>query len=338
MATPRRGRQRAGGLLASRTINPCIYGPQSVANARDISMRAPRRRAVLLPTFVVAFLLLGSGIVYLEFSRISADRGTSIEVPRSAMPWRLNLTEVEATGNPSTAPLKWSGLLVVHDVEQDGKRSNLSCTAQFIAPRVILTAAHCVQDYTTGVWYDLNDMYFLLQYQNGQYSQPYRPVCLSRFDGWFPTPSGEPAAETAWAFEDRVQWDYAMILVDHDSATGAFNWDVDWSGKYQSATMTGYPLAMLNGQIIQIADGMLHFAADRRNVVELVHTERPDLTRGASGGAWVANFSKQETTNHNSVLSVSSYFVPSLPGISFGPYLTGDFRKLLDHVSKGCPH
>jgi len=150
-------------------------------------------------------------------------------------------------------------------------------------------------------------MYFLLQYQNGQYSQLYRPVCLSRFDGWFPLPSSkQSAAEIASAFEDRFQWDYAMILVDRDSATGYFSWDVDWSGKYQSATMTGYPLALLNGQIVQIANGVLHFASDRRNVVELVHSQRPDLTQGVSGGAWVANFSKEETANHNSVLSVSS--------------------------------
>jgi hypothetical protein len=302
-------------------------------------MRAPHRRAMLLPTFAFAFLLLSSGIIYLQYNRISAARRASMETPRLAVSGALPATEVGATGNPSTAPLKWSGLLVIHDVEQEGKRSNMSCTAQFIAPRVILTAAHCVQDYKTGVWYDLNEMYFLLQYQNGQYSQLYRPVCLSRFDGWFPLPAGkQSAAEIALAFADRFQWDYAMILLDHDSPTGYFNWDVDWSGKYQKATMTGYPLAVLNGQIIQIVDGVLHFASDRHNVVELVHAERTNIAQGASGGAWVANFSKEEAANHNSVLSVSSYLLSRSPGISFGPYLTADYRKLLDHVSRGCPH
>jgi len=300
-------------------------------------MRAPHRRA-MLATFAFAFLLLSSGIFYLEYGG-GADRRGAVTMPRPAPSGGGSDTEVAATGNPSTAPLKWSGLLVIHDVEQGGKRNDMICTAQFIAPRVILTAAHCVQDYKTGVWYDLDEMYFLLQYQNGQYSQVYRPVCLSRFDGWFPLPSGQQsAAEIDWALEHRFQWDYAMILVDHDSTTGNFNSDVDWSGKYQNATMTGYPLAVLNGQIIQIVDGTLHFASDRRNVVELVHAERTDFTQGASGGAWVANFSKEETANHNSVLSVSSYLTSRLPGVSFGPYLTADYRKLLDYVSRGCPH
>jgi len=293
----------------------------------------------MLPTFAFAFLLLSSGIIHLEYGGVSADRRGPVAPPRPAVSGGLSDSEVGATGNPSTAPLKWSGLLVIHDVEQDGKRNNMICTAQFIAPRVVLTAAHCVQDYKTGAWYDLDEMYFLLQYQNGQYSQVYRPVCLSRFDGWFPPPMGaQSPAELGSAYADRFQWDYAMILVDHDSTTGNFNWDVDWTGKYQNATMTGYPLAVLNGQIIQILDGTLHFAPDRHNVVELAHAERTDITQGASGGAWVANFSKEETADHNSVLSVSSFLVPRLPGISFGPYLTADYRKLLDHVSRGCPH
>jgi hypothetical protein len=301
-------------------------------------MRAPHRRA-MLATFAFAFLLLSSGVFYLEYSEGGADRRGAVTVPRPAPSAGGSDTEVGASGNPSTAPLKWSGVLAIHDVEQGGQKDTMICTAQFIAPRVILTAAHCVQDYNTGVWYDLDEMYFLLQYQNHQFSQVYRPVCLSRFDGWFPLPSGkQSAAEIDEAFEDRFQWDYAMILVDHDSTTGYFNWDVDWGGKYQSATMSGYPLAVLNGQIIQIVDGELHFASNRRNVVELVHAERTDITQGASGGAWVANFSKEEAANHNSVISVSSYAIPGSPGVSFGPYLTADFRALLDYVSRGCPH
>jgi hypothetical protein len=137
----------------------------------------------MLATFAVAFLLLSSGVFYLEYSGGGGDRRGAVTMPGPAPSGGASDPEVGATGNPSTAPLKWSGLLVIHDVEQGGKRDTIICTAQFVAPRVILTAAHCVQDYKTGVWYDLDEMYFLLQYQNRQFSQVYRPVCLSRFDG-----------------------------------------------------------------------------------------------------------------------------------------------------------
>jgi len=60
-------------------------------------------------------------------------------------------------GNPAVAPLKWVGLLVF----QNAKKQTFSCTAQFIAPKVLLTAAHCVRDNTTGEWYDTSKMFFL---------------------------------------------------------------------------------------------------------------------------------------------------------------------------------
>jgi hypothetical protein len=116
-------------------------------------------------------------------------------------------------------------LLVNQDAfEKDGKRYNVNCTGQFISPRVVLTAAHCVQNNESGAWYDLNKMIFLLQYQNNTYSRDYRPVCLSRFDGWWPQElkDAKTPAEKARAGLSRYQWDYAMILMDRDSPTGYY--------------------------------------------------------------------------------------------------------------------
>ena len=59
---------------------------------------------MLLPTFAFAFLLLSSGITYLEYKRISAARRASMETPRLAVSGALPATEVGATGNPSPAP------------------------------------------------------------------------------------------------------------------------------------------------------------------------------------------------------------------------------------------
>jgi hypothetical protein len=253
-----------------------------------------------------------------------------VEVKSERMRLAQNDADLSSTGNPSTAPLKWSGLLLNKDIaSSDGRKYEGRCTAQFISPSVLLTAAHCVQDYKTGFWFDIGKMYFLLQYQNLDFSRAYRPLCFSRFDGWFPKP-GE-------TIQSRSQWDYALILVEGQSLTGHFNWEVDWVGKYQRATMTGYPNALLKGQIVQQAQGTLVRVSGRQNLVSLSRPDHPNLREGTSGGAWVANFDKSEEAGYNSVIGVTSYYELGSPGVMFGPYLTSDYRNLFDHVSKRCP-
>jgi hypothetical protein len=105
------------------------------------------------------------------------------------------------------------------------------------------------------------------------------------------------------------------------------------TGKYNRATITGYPTALFKGEIIQKASGELSF--DVGNIVALKHNHT-DLTKGTSGGAWIANFSKNESKETNLVLSISSFIRNNQPGISFGPYLTADFNKLFNYVSKGA--
>jgi len=241
-----------------------------------------------------------------------------------------NETDLSSTGNPSTAPLKWSGLLVNTDlVRVDGSKYVTTRTGQFISANVVLTAAHCVQDPTTGTWFDPGKMYFLQQYQNSDYSQAYRPICVSRFDGWFPDSGG--------MLQHRFQWDYAMIHVEGQSQIGHFNWEVNSVEKYHRATMTGYPGALLKGQIIQQANGSLYRDSSRQNVLALRRPDHPNLTQGTSGGAWVVNFSRNEGTMYNLVVSVSSHFKSSSADVMYGPYLTADFHNLFGYVSRRCP-
>jgi hypothetical protein len=257
----------------------------------------------------------------LNTKSVTADR-----LPRPAVRLAQNSPDLSSIGNPAIAPLKWAGLLVNTDAfEKDGKKWSVHCTGQFIAERVVLTAAHCIQDDDTGAFFDLNKMYFLLQYQYNDFSQVYRPICASRFDGWRSPANG------------NLQWDYAMILMDGPSLTGFYNVAVDWRGKFSGATATGYPGSILGGEVIEKAHGELIATSDVPNEYVLKHGQAK-FTQGSSGGAWVANFGNKVDADHNIIVSVTSVGIPKRLGLSFGPYFTSDFKRLFEYVSNGCPH
>ena len=324
----------------------------------EIPMRAVRSFLVVLPILGVIGSLNAAHAREVGLDALDSPQ-TNQQVARSnhviaTSPWnessrpsremshpviRLAENDPSDSGNPTIAPLKWAGLVLNYEMfEKDGKKYSRTCTGQFIASRVVLTAAHCVQDRETGAWYDLKKMYFLLQYQNKSFAQSYRAICASRFDGWWPAQLRSPNTEERnRAEQNRWQWDYAMILVDRSTTTGYYQkWTFDWQGRYRGATATGYPVAMLGGQIIQIAYGDILFPNPRNpNTVALRHN-RADLTQGSSGGAWVANFDKREDGEYNTVIAVTSFISKSQPGVSFGPYPTSAFDRLLDYVSKGC--
>ena len=61
-----------------------------------------------------------------------------------------------------------------------------ACTAQFIAPQVLLTAGHCIKDLETnptGPWPDPTKGTFWLQYQNNQ-GTPFKIVCAAPNPLW----------------------------------------------------------------------------------------------------------------------------------------------------------
>jgi hypothetical protein len=237
-------------------------------------------------------------------------------------------------GNPAVAPLKWVGLLVFKNAKGD----TFSCTAQFIAPRVLLTAAHCVRDQSTGEWYDTSKMFFFLQYQNDNASDIYKVICTGHLSNYVPklSPSATDDAKQQ-AFENAMQYDYAMVLVNHDSITGHFKVDTDWLGKHPMAYQIGYPGAIEGGMIVQRDPGLLAFSLSRPNEMILMHTN-PNMTEGTSGGAWIANFSASESPDDNVVVGVTSFGMPAWPGITFGPYFRQEnYGGLFDYVSKGCP-
>jgi len=218
------------------------------------------------------------------------------------------------SGPSYTVPLEWAGKIFFTTTAGDKV-----CSGQFIAPRIVLTAAHCVRDYMTGTFYD--SLTFALQYQGGQFSHKYGAECVATPAGWV-----QPS-------EERYASDYALLLTDKPSLTGNFGWQSDWDGSYDSAHKVGYPVDIASGEIIQVDQGPLIVHGP---IVELKHGN-PLNREGSSGGAWVGRYSASTKSDENYVISVSSFIHTDAPEVAYGPYFDHDFVRLLQYVNNGCP-
>ena len=259
-----------------------------------------------------------------------------------------NEPQVANTGNPSVAPLKWVGLLISPDPTKDHPNQAAECTGQFIKPNIVLTAAHCIKDVTdnpAGPWFDLTKQTFVLQYQNGEGSHTFKTVCAATAPGWavpsnYATLKGGQKARAQRAASEH---DFALVLVDGNSPTGTMPYALDWKGKVSAAVRVGYAADILDGEIIQQAEGIVFFS----NAIPMFPESPPnlvvhwqsvtDLSQGSSGGAWIANFSTDEGTNNNILIAVTSFGNSDYPGAVMGTYLTAaEFNPLLAYVSNGC--
>lgn len=217
------------------------------------------------------------------------------------------------SGNVNRAPLHWSGRLFF--TKTNGARYR--CSAQFISPTVLVTAAHCVRDNASGLYY--GNVVFALGYRNGSYRQLYRPTCVWTYNGW---------VQEGFA---RYRYDYAFIKIGERSRTGHWGASWNWDGRYNSATKTGYPAGILNGEVIQVDRGPIVLQS---GIVEMRHGNPADQ-HGSSGGAWIGKYSSTIAKN-NYVISVESFGYDSKPGHSYGPYMDDVARRLRKLADGPC--
>jgi hypothetical protein len=253
-----------------------------------------------------------------------------------------------STGNPSVAPLKWVGMLINPTPTKKDPNLVSECTGQFIRPNVVITAGHCIKDLPdnpTGPWFDLSKQVFILQYQNGEGSQTFKTVCALTSPLWtLPANfSSMNDDQQGVALRAASEHDFAMVLVNGTSPTGTMPYALDWKGKVDGAVRVGYAVDILDGEVIQQADGIVFFANQIPMFPEappdlVVHWQSiTDLTSGTSGGAWIANFSTTEGPNNNFLIAVTSFKNDNYPGAILAAYLTAaEFNPLLASVSNGC--
>jgi hypothetical protein len=266
----------------------------------------------------------------------------------------------ESSGNPSFAPFKWVGLLNEPHPTKDHPNQSTSCTAQFIAPRVLLTAGHCIKDLPPDPTVPPSDpktWTFWLQYQNFV-GVKFNVVCAKENPKWvlpanFASMTND---QQNAAMDEAYQHDFGMILVDHDSPTGVMPYALDWKGKVTYAYRVGYPENILDSEIVQSVPGIVFFtdalpmnvpryAQPNMSSPNIVGQWGPitDATQGMSGGAWVYDPDPTEAANSNILVAVTSFGPfnrfkqPFYPGGTFAAYLTAaEFNPLFTSVAKGC--
>lgn len=222
------------------------------------------------------------------------------------------------SGDVSLKPLYWAGRLFF--VDSDG--GDARCSGQFIAPNIILTAAHCVRNSETGEWY--GNVRFFLQYDRDEASKEYAANCMWVNKGWVSGGS------------DRHRYDYALIVTDEPSITGNFGWHANWGSAYGPAVAVGYPGALRKGEIIQYVPGNVFHVPGMPGIVGIQH-QTSRFTQGASGGAWIGRFDGgPRLTRANYVISLNSFIHADQPGVMFGPYLDDDFIDLFADANGGC--
>jgi V8-like Glu-specific endopeptidase len=210
-------------------------------------------------------------------------------------------TKVRAVNPATVFPYLPSGKLFF---EIDG--NTFVCSASVIKPRVVVTAAHCVNEFGANKFY--SNFRFAPGYTNGRAPAgvwTYKRVFVKKsyVDGTDPCFSGAVGVVCANDVAVFVMNDRGGKKIG--SVTGSFGFGFNDYGyvrflrtKVNQLTQLGYPVDLDNGRSMQRNDSLSYInrALARNQIIGSL------MTGGSSGGPWLVNFG----------------LAPSAPGIDPG--------------------
>ncbi len=191
----------------------------------------------------------------------------------------------------------------------EGDGSEHSCSAQFVASNVLLTAAHCVRDKETGEYY--TNFKFHQGYRKGEEKDKIYGVSAATRSSWV-VGGGE---------DTNRKVDYGFIITETESQLGWLGVEIGFN--YDDFYAIGYPSNYSDGKVLQQVNG--HNAGVEDGVAAMSNNP---YGSGASGGAWIV-----DKEDGGYAIGNNASHKHDDPNTDYGPYYDSKFESLYDEVA-----
>lgn len=252
-----------------------------------------------------------------QFKKMKSMPGTKDAPPgtfRSIEPYHPDSGMLQGTPTPANVGQRpyWNGGKFFFTKPGAG---DYVCSAEFVGNnRVIMTAAHCVIDGSSGNWY--TNFAFRRAYNNGG-GQSVGWKCATVYTAYFTGGSANHA------------FDYAFLNTSNISGAG-------WLGfatgvPYASWTSIGYPVNYGSTQ------RMYQVVGTKGTVGSTVQMIGNPMGGGSSGGAWIGDLTVPHVGG-NYAIGLNSFHYTSTPNDEYSPLFNTSTYNLLTAVmaKTGC--